>query len=300
MNRTKSQVPLQLIHTHDATTGDVPKTVRSATPALREVTPYGYGELSLSQRRRLHRRLHRSEDLQEIIGLLYRAVVRYCGASGLRLRTEERLVELGHRHATTTDLHLQGAISGQLRVYATAEHDPTLPAIMHLAEVPLQKALAKLARHDRLNAAERAQLRSQEPTAYARDALLLVGLDQYQELASDTGEAWAHSIMCTLHEQLRLALPEADGVFHVGDDELAVLLGNVAPSTVNAIAERARILVSSLHLCNDNGDAQLTACIGASVAGQGGTPQGVLAQARKALQRARDQGLNQISLSLND
>ncbi|MEM7080662.1 MAG: diguanylate cyclase [Pseudomonadota bacterium] len=282
----KLTTPLRLVPRDAVPRGGAP---------LQEVTALDYGELRLAQRRALHRRLHESEDLGHVLRLLYRATGRYCGACGLRLQYGELRREVGRCNASQeVRLDIPGIEGAYLDCFGIAEASATLRAIVHMAQVPLYKALGRMLRHAGLTRSELEHLNDPESATYAHDALLLVRLDQFHDLAAQSGEEWAHSVMCALHDQLRLALTDADGIFHVADDELAILLGDVDPAAVRRIAERARVLVTSLHLSSATTNEQLTACIGASFADPQHGPEAVMRHARDALDDARRLGRNQI------
>ncbi len=126
------------------------------------------------------------------------------------------------------------------------------------------------------------------------DALILLGLDHFPTIQSRDGEEWAQVLMSSVHEQIREGLRSADGVYHIGDDLIAVLLPNTSSEQAEQVAQKIRTLVASLHLRGDPKTGQLTACMGLADATHAKTAEDVMSNAQCALAAARAQGNNQI------
>lgn len=126
------------------------------------------------------------------------------------------------------------------------------------------------------------------------DALVLVALDDYERIRSRHGNAWAHMLMVSVHEQIRDGLRNADCVYHIGDDVIAVLLPNTTLSQAQEVAKKIRLLIASLHLRSNDLQQQFTACMGVADASLAVTAEQVMKHAREALGAARVEGSNQI------
>ncbi|MEM9620798.1 MAG: diguanylate cyclase [Pseudomonadota bacterium] len=236
-----------------------------------------------------------------------------------------------HRHTAQYNLHYHDQALGTLTQYfSRAQNEQeiqTAEDLLSLALVPLRNALTLAAyaadtpatarEGDQATnvhtlplqtasptSAAQAQLSNEEQIALAEvaavgteqksDALILVSLDGYAQMVRTHGEEWAHIIMSTVHHQIDDGLRSADGVYHIGDDLIAVLLPRTTLAQARQVADKVRVLVASLHLRGNQVDDQLTASMGISNAQQAQTAEQVMAQARQALQEARTAGDNQI------
>ncbi len=128
------------------------------------------------------------------------------------------------------------------------------------------------------------------------DALILLALDDYPDIKSRDGEEWAQILMSSVHEQIREGLRQADSVYHIGDDLIAVLLPHTTGSRAENVAKKIRMLIASLHLRGDEITEQLTACMGMSDATSAVTAEEVMEHAKIALATAQAEGRNQISI----
>ncbi len=132
------------------------------------------------------------------------------------------------------------------------------------------------------------------PKEQKTDALILLALDDYPTIKSRDGDEWAQILMSTVHEQVREGLRQADGVYQIGDDLIAVLLPNTTSAQAEEVARKVRALIASLHLRGDEIPQQLTACMGLADATLAVTAEDVMANARVALSHAQAKGHNEI------
>ena len=128
------------------------------------------------------------------------------------------------------------------------------------------------------------------------DALILLALDDYPAIKSRDGEEWAQVLMSSVHEQIKEGLRDADGVYHIGDDLIAVLLPNTTGNRADDVAKKVRTLIASLHLRGGDISQQLTACMGLADARTAGTAEEVMEHAKQALRKAQTEGANQINI----
>jgi len=126
------------------------------------------------------------------------------------------------------------------------------------------------------------------------DSLMLVQIDDLPEIRERDGETGARSLMATTREQLTGGLRDADSVFQIDDETLAVLLPGTTADQALAVAKKLRVLIASLHLKDGNVSQQLTACMGIAESGTVNAAEAVLDRARAALTRALREGPNSL------
>ncbi|XOV82935.1 MAG: GGDEF domain-containing protein [bacterium] len=229
---------------------------------------------------------------------------------GIDMNYGERADVAGEYNLTFRDQPL-----GTLTLFFPDAHNEqsikTCEDLVSLAFISIRNAVTALELRQQpkgINAAERAALAavstpragqdkvpaSSQPGERKQDALILLGLDHFPTIQSRDGEQWAQVLMSSVHEQIREGLRSADGVYHIGDDLIAVLLPNTTSEQAQRVAEKIRTLVASLHLRAEPETEQLTACMGLADATHATTAEGVMAHAQCALAAARAQGSNQI------
>ena len=100
--------------------------------------------------------------------------------------------------------------------------------------------------------------------------------------------------MVSAHKQIRDGLRNADCVYHIDDNMIAVLLPNTTLRQAQEVAKKIRLLIASLHLRSNDLQQQFTACMGVADASLATIAEQVMIQARKALSAAQADGSNQI------
>ncbi len=274
------------------------------------------------------------EDLLRLLFTQLRALCRASGMSYRHTEGAVNLdldFKFGQqqRHQAEYNLHYRDQALGTLTLYyARAQHEQEIETgedLLSLTLVPLRNAVTIAVYQAQPQAdadfagafagqgnvhrlpVSQAGLSSEEEIALAEvaaggtreqkaDALILVGLDGYTDMQQQHGEEWAHIIMTSVHQQINDGLRSADGVYHIGDDQIAVLLPRTTLSQAQQVAEKIRVLVASLHLLGNEVDNQLTASMGISNAQQAETAEQVMVNARAALAEARGSGANQIKV----
>ncbi len=129
------------------------------------------------------------------------------------------------------------------------------------------------------------------------DSLILVRLDGFEEILAEHGDAWAQTLIGTIHQQLREGLRDADSVFQIDEGLLAVLLPRTNQEAALDVAAKIRILIAGLHLKDGGLARQLTACMGVAGARSASAPEDVLDNARQALVLALAEGSNSIKVA---
>ncbi|MEZ5557146.1 MAG: diguanylate cyclase [Pseudomonadales bacterium] len=251
---------------------------------------------------------HRHLDLERLLQIFWGQASALVQATGLRYRNPELGLEfdLGTtgRHTASYNLTYQEQRLGELlfRFQRRVDEDTLATAedLIALVMPAIKNALAYYA------ACRQAQPRDPAarpggadlPVAAAAepppndDTLLLVGLDGFNDIRRQDGEAWAQTLISTVQEQLRDGLRDADSVFQIDEGVLAVLLPRTSEAAALDVAAKVRILIGGLHLKNGSLSNQLTACMGIASAGRGNDAAAVLRHARRALDEARREGSN--------
>jgi diguanylate cyclase (GGDEF)-like protein len=130
------------------------------------------------------------------------------------------------------------------------------------------------------------------------DTLVLIGLDGFATIRDRDGLEWAQALVHAMQDQIREGLREADGVFQIDDEMLAVLLPRTSGNAALEVAKKIRVLIAGLHLRDGSITTQLTACMGIAGTNDANNAEQVLQQARAALQIAQREGSNRIELFL--
>ncbi len=252
-------------------------------------------------------------DLDALLGLLFKQMQALGNVSALKYVYKPlRLnITLGDTqtlqpasHSADYNLSFREVQLGQLALFFSeryTEHDlQTCEDLVSMAFISLRNAITVLELRNQpktLTDAEQQSLAGVAPLKKEEkcDALILLALDDYSDIQQRDGEEWAQILMSSVHEQIRGGLREADGVYHIGDDLIAVLLPNTTGSQAQEVACKVRTLVASLHLNGGDIGDQLTACMGVSDASTATTAEEVMEHAKLALADAQAAGRSQIS-----
>ncbi len=254
-------------------------------------------------------------ELPELLDLLFGQLGAMTETRGLRFVYKPLGIDLNlgsrERHSAEYNLTFRDTPIGTLTLYfALTQHEQgiqTCEDLVSLAFVSLRNAVTLLELKNQPQAIS-TELTKEEAAHVAEvtalptrkeansDALVLVALDDYERILERDGEEWAHVLMSSVHEQIESGLRAADGVYHINDDLIAVLLPNTNLAQAEEVAKKVRMLIASLHLRGDTLSQQLTACMGVADATAAGTAEEVMDRARSALARARAEGSNQIEV----
>ncbi|MEQ8689390.1 MAG: diguanylate cyclase [Pseudomonadales bacterium] len=252
----------------------------------------------------LSQAFNQETSLEGLLGLIHSQLAALNGIHGLHYaHTDLGLdITLGRRAHHTADYNLAANEQelGTLTLY--------FPRRQHEAEIQTCEDLLSLAFTALRNHVEKLTLSQASPAAEEglgqeekADALVLVALDGYQQMRERDGDEWSQIVMSSVHSQIKEGLRQADGVYQISDDLVAVLLPRTTREQAHEVAQKIRVLVASLHLASgrDNADSamaeqQLTVSMGISDAKLASTAEEVMANAKTALTVARDQGRNTI------
>ena len=251
---------------------------------------------------------NQENEVPSLLALLFSQLQALCGAHGLIYQNdgidlECRMGKTAH-HNAEYNLQFGDDDLGKLTIYfpraqneAELQTSEDLLALMFTA-LKNVVALASAKQEAQQNAAP-ALIPSKDVEELSKeekaDALVLLALDGYAEMVTQAGEEWAQILMTSVHTQIKEGLRQADGVYQISDELIAILLPNTSKDQANAVAEKVRILVASLHLTGAT-DGQLTASMGIADARLAKTAEDVMANAKIALAAARDSGRSSIQM----
>ena len=260
------------------------------------------------------------DKLEELLRLVFVQMRATCSTTGLQFIHADQAIDLEYGqtrgHHAQYNLRFRDEHFGTLtRYFARPQSDQDLQTgedLIGLALLAIRNAVKlyhtrdqapadnlpdNLSTDEKLALAEVAGITADQGEAQSKsDTLVLVSLDDYTDIVARDGADWADILMTSVHQQLSTGLRSADGVYHIGDDLIAVLLPRTTGTQALQVAQKIRVLIASLHLRGDAVKAQLTASMGVSCSAHARTAEDVMANAKIALAQARVTGSNQIKL----
>ncbi|MBE1497631.1 diguanylate cyclase (GGDEF)-like protein [Amycolatopsis lexingtonensis] len=130
--------------------------------------------------------------------------------------------------------------------------------------------------------------------------VLMIDLDHFKLINDEHGHLAGDAVLRSVAATIKSAVRDYDSVGRFGGEEFVVLLPDIGPAAVLAVAERIRSAIETLKVEYFDGTASrvigdLSASIGVATYPDGGTAVDRLLQAAdKALYRAKDAGRNQV------
>ena len=259
---------------------------------------------------------HRHLDLGDLLQAFFAQAHTLLECVGMRYRNppDEIDVELGESgpHTTSYNLTYQEENLGELvfcfKRRVTEETLATAEDLTSLVMSPINNAL--LHRRALLRVADVVANSDARPDSKTKpkpkraagvkpgddDTLVLISLDGFDKIRDRDGSEWAQALVHAMQDQIREGLREADGVFQIDDEMLAVLLPRTSSDAAIEVAKKVRVLIAGLHLRDGAISTQLTACMGIAGTRDAGDAEQVLDQARAALKTAQREGSNRIEL----
>lgn len=242
---------------------------------------------------------HRQLDLDALLALFHSQATALLQVTGCHYRNPDadidRMIEASGRHTASYNLTYQEAHLGELILHFNRRVDEE---VLNTAEdliALVMPAIRNALKYRTALYGERAAPELRTSARPARgDSLVLVQIDGLPEIRKRDGDVWARTLMATAREQLIGGLRDADSVFQIDDDTLAVLLPGTAAEQALAVAKKLRVLIASLHLKDGKVSHQLTACMGIAETGQANAAEAVLDRARTALGQALREGPNSL------
>jgi len=244
---------------------------------------------------------HRQLELTPLLELLFGQAQAIVQAVGMHYRNPAAGIDLFFadkgRHTASYNLTYSDENLGELTCHfhqrVTEESLETAEDLIALVMSPIRNALLY-----------RQALNTQvEPESIGADAsltpgnddsLVLVQLDGYEQIRNRDGSEWAQTLLQSVQTQINGGLRDADAVFQIDDETLAVVLPQTSSERARDVAAKLRILIASLHLKDGSVSQQLTACMGIAGTRDAVRAESVLEAAREALESARREGPNSV------
>jgi diguanylate cyclase (GGDEF)-like protein len=130
-----------------------------------------------------------------------------------------------------------------------------------------------------------------------RVALLLVDLDDFKRINDSLGHVAGDEVLIGFAERLKAAVRSSDAVARFGGDELAVLVDDVRSADEAALRAEALLTVLEEPFTLAGREVRLTATIGISMEGTGGsTPEELMRSADTALHVAKERGAGSLAV----
>jgi diguanylate cyclase (GGDEF)-like protein/PAS domain S-box-containing protein len=156
--------------------------------------------------------------------------------------------------------------------------------IRYLAEYD---TLTGLANRNTLHAQLCAKL-SQARAERCEVALLVIGLDKFQQINDMLGHAYGDQVLCAAAERLRAVIEGTELVARLSGDEFAIVIGSVdAAERATALAERTAMTFSEVPLSVGLRRQALRVSVGIAVFQDCATADELLGNAHLALSRAK-------------
>jgi diguanylate cyclase (GGDEF)-like protein len=130
--------------------------------------------------------------------------------------------------------------------------------------------------------------------------VLMIDLDHFKLINDAHGHLAGDTVLRAIATTIKNAVRDYDSVGRFGGEEFVVLLPDIGPAAVLAVAERIRAAIAALEVEYEDGSQvrvidALSASIGVATYPDGGTAVDRLLQAAdKALYRAKDAGRNKV------
>lgn len=243
-------------------------------------------------------------ELEPLLALLHAQLQALTASQGLRYRYPPLGIDLNlglrERHTSEYNLSYRDEMLGDMTLFfARKQHAAEIETsedVVALAFTALRNAITRLKLKVAPSQSEKALLNPTHLDAQSdkTDTLILLAVDSMEAIKERDGEEWAHILMTSVHKQIEEGLRQADGVYHVGDELIAVLLPHTTDEQAMEVAKKIRLLIASLHLRGNDIQTQLTASMGLAAARGASVAEEVMANAKRALAIARDKGANEI------
>ncbi len=159
----------------------------------------------------------------------------------------------------------------------------TLEELLRLVAPALANALIVhgLTTKDRARKAKKAKPNQE-------DALILIRLSGIDTVRTAHGTLVAQQLTEKLQKQLGEKLQEADGIFQIDDDHLAVFLPRTTKNGAQRVAAKVESLVNTLNFAEAHVREHVSATIGISTTNGANSAEAVLSEARSVLSEAAE------------
>jgi diguanylate cyclase (GGDEF)-like protein len=131
-----------------------------------------------------------------------------------------------------------------------------------------------------------------------RIGALMIDLDHFKRLNDRYGHATGDLVLQAVAQRIFDAVRADDTPARYGGEEFAVVLRRASPEQAMEVAERIRAQIGALDTRGLGIDERITVSIGVAVAGgRDDDVKGILADADRALYRAKREGRNRVALA---
>ena len=127
----------------------------------------------------------------------------------------------------------------------------------------------------------------------------MIDVDHFKQVNDEFGHETGDRALCAIASTLRSNTRVFDSIARYGGEEFAAILPGTTVAEAQAVAERLREAVATLHMEVQPGqNCQLTVSVGiAFTAQEDVTPEAMLREADRALYEAKRGGRNQVRLA---
>ena len=249
---------------------------------------------------------HKELDVRSLIERIYTQAAALTPACHLSYKHDSAKIDEQHGdaglHSVSYNLQFgqDGNQGGEVKLTSrhrfSSDDLQTLEDLLTLAAPALTNALTVHALKDPSTGAVTAggEAKKSNSSNSPEDALVLIRLSGLSAVRSGYGEEVASNLIEKLRSQLLSGLREADGVFQIDDDHLAVLLPRTSRDGAERVAAKVEVLVGTLSYAEPEVQSQLTVSIGISTTSGAASAEAVLADARSALSEAVEQDTRNI------
>ncbi len=244
---------------------------------------------------------HKELEVRGLIERIYSQAMGLSPTCHLHYKHDEADIEVQYGepglHSISYNLQFgtDGDKGGEIKLTSrhrfSSEDLQILEDLLTLAAPALTNALAV---HALRNGGGVAAEEEKKSSANAEDALVLIRIGGLDTVRSQYSQETAANLIEKLRSQLLSGLREADGVFQIDDDHLAVLLPRTSRGGAERVAAKVEVLVNTLNYAEPEIQSQLAVSIGISTTTGAASAEAVLADAKMALSEAVEQDAKSI------
>lgn len=130
-------------------------------------------------------------------------------------------------------------------------------------------------------------------------SVIMLDIDHFKKINDTWGHLVGDTVLANVADVVRRMIRETDIAVRYGGEEIVILLPDTRPKSAAIVAEKIRKEVEAAVSSAERASIQVTVSIGIASASPAGQEfQAILAEADKALYRAKTAGRNRVELSL--
>ena len=127
-------------------------------------------------------------------------------------------------------------------------------------------------------------------------AIAFVDLDNFKQINDQYGHAVGDNVLRMIALSLKSATRQPDTIIRWGGDEFLVILPNVNENSIKTICERIKLFIKRSSLMVDEGELEVDASIGATVAHVEDTIESVIERADKLMYASKQSGKGKVTI----